>query len=163
MSISNGVKRKRPNAPGRSHLMNDESGKQSHKKKKGSSRISKEELRVIDLSLAAHKLYDRWFQCASISFLRLTEYIYPFKREFLEEDWKAASSFNPTSAYSIPASSIDDITGGNSIAKDIHPAAETAWADTQTRPERTVTLTPTADRQRTDMAKRKDLQQLQSL
>ena len=37
MSISNGVKRKRPNAPGRSHLMNDESGKQSHKKKKGSS------------------------------------------------------------------------------------------------------------------------------
>jgi hypothetical protein len=52
--------------------------------------------------------------------------IYPFKREFLEEDLKAASSFNPASAYSIPADSIDDITGADSIAKDIHPAVATA-------------------------------------
>lgn len=29
-------------------------------------------------------------------------------------------------AYSIPASSIDEITGADSIARDIHPAAETA-------------------------------------
>lgn len=45
-------------------------------------------------------------------------------------------TFTPKKAYSIPAASIDDITGADSIAIYIHPAAETAWADMQTRPAR---------------------------
>lgn len=32
-------------------------------------------------------------------------------------------TFAPKKAYSIPADSIDDLTGADSIAKDIHPAA----------------------------------------
>lgn len=35
-------------------------------------------------------------------------------------------TFALKTAYSIPASSIDDLTGADSIAKDIHPAAATA-------------------------------------
>lgn len=44
-------------------------------------------------------------------------------------------TFTPKKAYSIPAASIDDITGADSIAIYIHPAAKTA-SDVQTRPAR---------------------------